>query len=437
MLIRFQVSNFLSFHQEIEFSMISGKTRSLPHHVVKGENRYDLNILRSAAIYGPNASGKTNLIKAMDFARNLILAGTKAQEAIPRRPFKLARSAPEEPSKFAFEFKHGDRSFNYGFELDARRIQSEWLYEIKRTTETMLFERTTTKAGKTKVEFGRISTANNEERDFLQFVARGTRPNQLFLTECIERNVEHFDDAYRWFSERLLIIFPTTQYLMLGELGKKRKLSDRIVQILEGFGIGISGFELIEANPDLEFSEAFNAEMRKVIGKDPVTIAVARSDGERFIVQVSPEAEIKAQKLVLKHRMVDGGETPFEMSEESDGTRRLLDLVPVLTISQHNKVVVIDELDRSLHPSLSREFIRAFLDPESTSQLIVTTHDSTLLDFDLLRRDEIWFVEKDSAGASNVYSLEEFTPRFDKDIEKGYLLGRFGAVPIIKERALP
>jgi hypothetical protein len=146
---------------------------------------------------------------------------------------------------------------------------------------------------------------------------------------------------------------------------------------------------------------------------------------------------------MLKHKMLDCNEVALmDMSEESDGTLRLLDLAPILTLpEQRTRVFVVDELDRSLHPSLCYDLIERFFQQPGSSQLIVTTHEINILTFDLMRRDEIWFVEKNEQGMSKMYSLEEFTPRYDKDIRRGYLLGRFGAIPLIdrklfyKERA--
>jgi len=157
-----------------------------------------------------------------------------------------------------------------------------------------------------------------------------------------------------------------------------------------------------------------------------------RPDGQRYFAKKEAE-QLKIYKLLLRHRdETCGSDILFEMDEESDGTLRLLDLIPMLYPGNgRNSVVIIDELDRSLHPSLSHEFISAFLQLDNQKQIIVTTHEANLLDLDLVRRDEVWFVEKDSRGNSSVYSLEEFSPRYDKDIRKGYMLGRFGAIPFI------
>lgn len=436
MLIRFHVSNFLSFDEEVELSMIPGKTRKHPGHIVKGDGRHNIDILRSAIIYGANASGKSNLVKAMEFARNLIVKGTHIKEAIPRTRFKLKEESVNAPSKFEFEFKVGERCYVYGFELDRQRIYEEWLYEIRKTTETMLFERVTSSSGETSIEFGKMKFKNTKEKDFFALVAMGTRPNQLFLTESLERNVAHFDDVYKWFREKLIIIFPTSKFIPLATVGTDEGLANMLINYLEQLGTGICDFELSEVDPEKEFPDEVNELLKSFQKKneddeDSKTIFFGGPQDERYLVEIVNE-ELKAKKLALRHQMSDSEqEVLFDMMEESDGTRRLLDLLPGLA-NPENKVFVVDELDRSLHPKLSYELVKIFLENEvSESQLIATTHESHLLDLDLLRRDEIWFVEKDKNGASHVYSLEEYKPRYDKGIEKGYMAGRYGAIPIL------
>ena len=435
MIIRFHVSNFLSFNDEIEFSMIPSKTQQHDGHIVTGEGRYGIDILKAAVIYGPNASGKSNLIKAMSFAKNLILEGTKARAAISRKPFKLDRSCSEKPTKFEFEFKQNSHNYVYGLELDSRRIYSEWLYEIKKTTEKMLFERITTADETTKVEFGVLrKNSPKKEREFLEFVAKGTRPNQPFLTESIERDVKFFVDVYDWFLETLVIIFPESIYVGLATGVKSSDLiSKRLVYFLEQFGTGICGFSLDEIPPKEDIPEEVLSKARAKISESS-NVSLLGPNGHRYILALDENKELKVFKLMLKHKVVDcEDEVLMDTSEESDGTLRLMDLIPILyNLGGKDRVFVIDELDRSLHPTLSYELIHLFLQSaESQAQLIVTTHESGLLDLDLLRRDEIWFIEKDRFGASKIYSLEEFTPRYDSDIRKGYLLGRFGAIPMV------
>ncbi|RLD10422.1 MAG: ATP-binding protein [Chloroflexota bacterium] len=439
MLIRFHVSNFLSFDEEVELSMIPGKTRKHPGHVTKSEGRHDIDILRSAIIYGANASGKSNIVKAMAFAQELIVEGTHVKESIPRTRFKLKEETVNTPSKFEFEFKAGERCYIYGFELNRQRIYEEWLYEIRKTTETMLFERATGSSGETSIEFGKIDFKNEKEKDLFDLVAMGTRPNQLFLTESLERNIMHFDDVYKWFREKLIIIFPASKFIPLATIGTDQDLANMLINYLEQLGTGICGFELSEVDPEKEFPEDVinillkSLQERDKNDDDSKMVFFGDPQDERYLAEIVDE-ELKAKKLTLRHQMSDSEqEILLGMAEESDGTRRLLDLLPGLANpNNEDKVYVVDELDRSLHPVLSHRLVKLFLENEvPESQLIATTHASHLLDQDLLRRDEVWFVEKDKKGASHVYSLEEYAPRNDKDIEKGYMAGRYGAIPIL------
>lgn len=437
MLIRFHVSNFLSFDEEVELSMIPGRVRDHPGHIVEGGGRHNIDILRSAIIYGANASGKSNLVKAMAFAKRLIVEGTKAKEPIPRTYFKLKKESQTEPSKFEFEFKVAERCYIYGFELDQKRIYEEWLYEIRKTTETKLFERATGISGETNVEFGTaVKFETEKEKDFFDFVAMGTRPNQLFLTESLERDVKFFDTFHSWFREKLIIISPTSEFMHLLTIGTDLDLAELLTNYLEQLGTGICGFELSEIDIEKELHDELLDILLKSFqekGLDEKNNTVLSGPDALYLIEMADE-ELKAKKLMLRHQMADTGqEILFDMHEESDGTRRLLDLLPgLVNPNQENKVFVVDELDRSLHPALSYKLVKLFLGsgmPES--QLIATTHESQLLDLDLLRRDEIWFVEKDHTGASDLYSLEKYKPRKDKKIEKGYMAGRYGAVPIL------
>lgn len=430
MLIRFHVSNFLSFNEEVELSLIPGRARQHPEHIVETQEGCGLSILRTAIIYGANASGKSNLVKAMNFAQELISKGTQIRAAIPRTPFKLCRDNASRPSKFEFEFKYGQRCYVYGFEVDSQRIHEEWLYEIKKTTEIMLFERLTTSEGKTSVDFGKVDFSSKKEEEFLEFVAMGVRSNQLFLTESMERDVEHFADVYQWFTDVLVVIYPQSRFLHLAIMAVDSDFGERMANYLEEFGTGILGPGLRPVELDDEFPKKMVRDLRKKSQSDTQFISV--SSGESYLLNCT-NGDLEAKKLMFQHRMSDCDDrVTLDIKEESDGTRRLLDLLPALTnLANKDRVIIIDEFDRSLHPQLSHKLLQLFLeDSTSNSQIVATTHEEHLLDLELLRRDEIWFVEKDQSGASHVYSLEEFAPRYDKDIEKGYLMGRYGAIPV-------
>lgn len=418
--------------------MIPGKSRKHPHHIIRGGGRNSINILKAGVIYGANASGKSNLVKAMAFARRLIVDGTRPKRLIPVNCFKLNKSCADSPSKFEFEFKHKGKFYAYGFEADTHKIHNEWLYETSKTTQKMVFERSTTGDNETIVEFGNVDFEDKKDKQFIEFTGIGTRHNQLFLTESIERGVKHFEDVFSWFDEVLTFIFPASIFADLEiSIAKKDELSNSLLKFLQLFNTGISdtSFEEIDFNNDIpNMPDDLSTELAEELKTGQITV-VRSPNNRRYLVLRNEQNDLQAFKLMTKHKMKGTDEYALlEISDESDGTQRLMDLIPALIdLFSNNQVYVIDELDRSLHPVLSYKILELFLNNkrEQASQLIVTTHESSLLNLNLLRRDEIWFLEKNEDGASSVYSLEEFTPRYDKDIRKGYLLGRFGAIPIV------
>ena len=433
MLIRFRVKNFLSFKEEVEFSMIPGLSRQHAAHIMKEEGKNKIDILRGAVIYGANASGKSNLIKAIEFAKELIVTGTKSNQRINVKPFKLEKCMQNELSKFEFEFFKNGNYYLYGFELNYLSIKNEWLYKINKTSEKLLFERNTKSNGISDLKLGIKVKA--KEKEFLNFVARGTRQNQLYLTEAKEKNVNYFSEILDWFTN-LIVIFPNSKFSISPyQVETGGELIREIVSHLKSFDTGICDFELIDIPIRGEIPDSVISELQSVLEKGTDSVFYSPA-GQYYLAKMGEDQEIHVRKLMFKHYLSGCDEQVlFSMSEESDGTLRLIDLIPALIDEDDNEeeVYVIDELDRSLHPSLCYKFMQSFLTRRNPfSQLIVSTHESELLDMDLLRRDEIWFVEKDNSGASSIYSLEEFAPRYDKDIQKGYLLGRFGAIPAIK-----
>ena len=439
MLIRFSVENFMSFRDEVELSMVAGKQRIHPAHIIRPSKR-GTSLLKTSVIYGANASGKSNLIKAMRFAQNLIVNGTKPRRPIAVTTFKLDKTRATAPSRFQFEFRHKERSYIYGFALTAQAIHEEWLYEVTTTTEKALFERRTDEEGNTTVEFSNLKlTAKDHE--FLQFVARGTRSNQLFLRECVEREISYFEDAYNWFDNALVIIFPESiRGGLATQIMVDANFREKFRDLVRLFDTGIADIELCEF--DLDDQEFIPSEIMNSILEDMAEAEVGEgiqldTPFGRYVLQRESPDEVKAYKLMTIHTDSENQAVQFDVSEESDGTQRLFDLIPALMeLLNGERVFVVDELDRSLHPHLSRSILDVFLRADTGSQLVVTTHESSLLDLELLRRDEIWFVEKTGGGDSRIFSLEEFAPRYDSDIRKGYLLGRFGAIPIVQNASI-
>lgn len=445
MLIRFSVANYLSFNEETHFSLIAGRTRKHGNHVVRPESSGDIPLLKTSLLYGANASGKSNLVRAMEFSRDLIRFGANKNDSISVTPFKLAAEAYTKPCFFEFEFRAGDKNYAYGLRLDASAIHEEWLYEVSRNKEKCLFERNT-KQNETKFQFPGIRFQNQKERQFLEFVADGTRKNQPFLTECQERNVaenlkgaQDLANAYNWFHDVLTIVTPETKYGALEvQFQDNNQWGQTFTSYLKSLDTGIADIELVQEDTEKVLSQFPDALRHEIENKEQAHygLVIEGKGNFRYLIRKEGKQNLRVFKLMTKHEKTIGeGYEYFELSEESDGTQRLMDLIPGL-MEMHNtsKVYVIDELDRSIHPKLSWQLLRLFLKEEvPNSQLIATTHEASLLDQDFLRKDEIWFVEKDEKGATTLYALDDFKPRFDKDIRRGYLLGRFGAVPAITD----
>jgi AAA15 family ATPase/GTPase len=458
MLVQFTVENFLSFERETTFSMLASADESLPDHVARngdgGPTRAD-RLLRAAALYGANASGKSNLVKSISFAKRLIMRGTRPGRRIPVQPFRLSE-ARDKPSRFQFQFVVEGTLCEYGFVVDAERVHEEWLFGTamkKAARERQFFVRSTDAGGKTGVEFGPGLTAHasEEERQRLKFIAEGTRSTQLFLTEAIERNVSLLQPVFHWFTTRLTVVSAdqvarNVPAMDLFDAGTNSLFRD----LFAGAGTGIVDVAPDEEAIDLEEIDRDGPEARSMSPLSRLRIRQAVADaetgepvsfrapsGEIWTIRRDPDGTTFLRRNRLRRRDREGNLIAFAIDEESDGTKRLLELFPFLERTRRRGIVlIVDELDRRLHTLLSRTFVELALNAGSeSSQLIFTTHDTNLLDLDLLRRDEIWFAEKDEGGASHLYSLAEFRIRPDLRIEKGYLNGRFGAIPFTGDAA--
>lgn len=443
MLIRFNVKNFLSFDSEDrathdtssqEFSMIPGKVRSKEDHILKTDKQ---NLLKFAAIYGANAAGKSNLIKAMAFYRDCALIGAFPMQASDMY-CKNDSSNKDKPSYFEAEFTIDDEVFAYGFEviLSTGVFVSEWLCKLSPTKEEYLFKK---EDAQHKYIFG----GPLEKNEMLKvLVSSFAGSNGLFLN-FINRTMAGFyktnpkaevlRSAFNWIVRNLDINFPANPLSTSSFLANEEALC-QASKLLKAFGTGIEDVKSVQV--PLEKVAPFipphwlqDMEKQMELSNTPKNDIFIRDRNEIFVVKMERGNKDKAYSIQFKHNFQNA--TLFKMAEESDGTARLFDLLEIL-LSKSSKTYVIDELDRCLHPCLSYQFVKAFFEYSRNRnvQLIVTTHESRLMDFDLLRRDEIWFVDKDQSGASNIYSLEEYNERFDKKIDKAYLEGRYGGVPL-------
>ncbi|MDV0442315.1 ATP/GTP-binding protein [Methanorbis furvi] len=448
MLINFSVANFLSFNDRQELSMISGKVRRKAEHI---QNDKNLKLLKFAAIFGANASGKSNLVSAFDFSQALILNGFP-----PGAINEYCKINPEnktKPSTFEFEIKIGKNYYAYGFDviINQRTITGEWLYQLNpKQPENLIFEREPQK--------GIFNLGQKFKTSELDTVATFLKTNttKLYLHEINENKGDLYEthpeiialrDVYRWFRDQLNINYPGFPLLQLPYLIDKNNLP-KINTILTSLGLGIDALEIVSTEM-IEIRQFFKnrpEEFLKILTDLAEKIQIAKNNGEAhpeagimlraprefFILRMGEDTSNPiAEKLRFQHK---GNNAWFDLKEESDGTRRMIELLDLIFAAEsgNSKVYIIDEIDRSLHPQLTYRLIETYLNlvDRGDMQLIVTTHESHIMDLRLLRRDEIWFVEKNRNGESKLYSLDKFTARFDKKVDKAYLEGRYGSVPV-------
>lgn len=445
MLYQFIVENFKSFQDEVILNLVAASYDQHPSHLHR-RNKNGPNVLRIGALYGANASGKTNLVKAMYFAKNLITVGTSGEMAIKTNPFRLNEKNRHANSRFEFIFEANDTIYHYGFVLFSDHIAEEWLIDVSQKSEKIIFVRTVD-GDKTKVVPGEKYFKTKNAKELINFIAQTTRVNQLFLKEAFEKNVDQIKPVYRWFEEVLQIIPAVADYRALEMRTKTdESFSNFLGRLLKDAGTGI---ERIEAEsleldfekylPDLESRE--REMITSHIRKDQGAVTLDDGRGHKYFIHIEdPKKGPELLRLRALHKDNQGNMVAFELKDESEGTRRYLNLLPMIYDTQaENRVYIIDELERRLHSDLVKAFVEMFLkqNENSKSQLIFTSHNTNLLDQELLRRDEIWFIEKNlESGASSLYPLTDMDVRHDLKLEKAYLHGRFGAIPKINRSFL-
>ena len=440
MLISYTISNFLSFDSKQTISMVAGAPKKKADHCI---NKGKIKILKFAELYGANASGKSNLIKAVAFFKKIVLEGVKTNWS--NCYYRGKKDNKDKLSTFDFEFEIDNKIYTYGFDilLSKNSIRAERLYELKpEKDDILIFNRTTNGDIKLNENYFDSDTLY---RLNIYYSDIKSQDNILFLTlmninkdSLYEENpcnsVIIFRKVFNWFLNSLVVIFPDV-YLDNSKFFISNQKINEINSLISKFGTGISECKMIDCQLDELQSKLPPAIFNNLINQFE-KFASARTDEKNPRVSIRLNKDIyflskkggsyQLNKIVFEHRNDEGS---YEFYEESDGTQRLFDLIQVLMDDGFEKVYFIDELNRCFHPDLSLEFVKSFFAKTTNSQLIVTTHEIRLLDLDLLRRDEIWFCERKSNGPTNLYSLEEFGERFDRKIDKAYLDGRYGGIP--------
>lgn len=422
MLIEFSVGNFRSFKDIVTLSMVAAKLTA-KDKALDENNVFEAPgapaLLTSAAIYGANASGKSNLIAAIDFMKEFVLNSpkeTRPTGSISVEPFRLSVDDAERSSHFEVVFLLDGQRYRYGFEATTQRVTSEWLFTVPSTKEARLFERD---GGQVK-----LGTGFQEGKALID----RTRPNALFLSVAAQFNGPVSQRLLGWFRD--LGVASGLEDMGLRFFTQRRFLDgeqrNEIIDFVRNLDLGIDDVRVEERRAE---RMAFPDDMPEAVQEAFETILSAT------------EAEYAQVAVHTIHRVPDSAsadarEIVFNLDEhESEGTKKLFALAgPVTLALKAGEVLVIDELDARLHPVMTREIVSLFNSRETNpnhAQLIFTTQDTNLLDNSLFRRDQIWFTEKDRFGASHLYSLAEFNVRNDEAFERNYVKGKYGAVPFL------
>jgi len=431
--------NIYSFGEQKEFNMIPA-----PRYTRLKGHKYQINgfeALKLASFYGANGAGKSNLIRSLDFLQDIVVEGD-----LPS-PMKLKRMkhfhSSEEPMVLGVEFINNDIPYIYAVEIGNLSVLKEELYTsgLGKREDTLVFERSTTKEGKIVLRLSEKFQNSEEGR-----VLKGILENNLIkqnktclkiLSEIENPLLQDTTNAYQWFEQKLKIITPKVRSGGLAQrLDTDAEFHRYAEQIVCSFSVGIKKLQTVTKSIEEFFGDDNKADMETLLNrlsKSPgMVLSLINSEGEELTV-VEEGGKVVVKQLKTEHTTKEGDSVMFDLSEESDGSRRLMDYLPALKdLITEDVTYFIDEIERSIHPLLIKEIIGKFSADDSTKgQLIFTTHESNLLDQEILRQNEIWFVEKDLTESSDIYSLCDFKEHNTKDIRKGYLSGRYGSIPFL------
>ena len=442
MLLKYLVKNYKSIAHPIEYSMFPANENIENKYVVTINTiQGPWKVLRRGVLLGPNASGKSNFIQSLDFARNFIVEAQKSGSKTGIVQFKGEFADIGKDSTFQFMFYKNENVYEYGFTLDTYRVSEEWLMILDQNTFKPIFQRITSDNDVTSVELssylGRKNSKKRRLAELLMETIKKNQRNQLFLYKLSENGFSFAEDIMDWFY-KIQIIFPSSKVHMLEmRLMQNEDFARFLSSKLIKYDTGIHKIfaqtkkvQLAQLLKDMDISQEIIDEISEK------REGLVNIKGRLFIFN-EENGEPMLFEMILEHSLA-GKSFPFHKDEESDGTQRLLDLLPVLFgLTSKSSVFFIDEIDRCLHTKLTKTFITDFIADEHKNQLIFTAHDVSLINLEALAQDEIWFIEKNRMGESYLKPFSDYAVSCDTtdgySNVKSYLAGRFGAIPVIKE----
>ncbi len=421
MLLEFRVANFRSFAAEKRFSMVAGTGKELLSNTATVKGFAHSPLLRSAAIYGANASGKTSLIRAFEFLRSFVLRSSESSQdddKINILPFLLDPVLENKPSEFEISFLLNEVRHQYGVIVSRERVHEEWLTVYPKGKPQEWFRREVKPSGESVFHWNPTHLKGAKTQ-----LGQRALENVLFLSVAAQWNHQQLKPIHRWFRNSLKVLhlgFNSLDYTR-SQLLKDASFCDWMTSILKAADVGISRVRAMEV------------EVRKEQIRFPGNMPTEVKDYLTAMVSKNVSVEVKTSRSIPNSNRV----VEWDLAWESDGTQRMVELLgPIRDVLESGAVLIIDELDKSLHAHIMHAIVQLFNQPETNpnhAQLIFTTHDTSLLDLTVFRRDQIWFTTKDDFGATDLYSLQDYSPRLGEAIQKGYLSGRYGGVPIIEQ----
>lgn len=444
MLLDFSVENWMSYRDEASLPMVGSLERQHKATLAKMPGFRSRWILPVAAIYGGNASGKTALFKAMAALRRLVVEDVGVDGRLDIQPFLLQHDALEKPVSFDITYLFDETVYRLVVEALREGVVFESLEIVTEKGPRVVYERDRAK------ENGAFFLDEDffEDVGHVEYASKSTRANQLFLASAVAQNVNELSGAYRWFSEVLELVGVESQSWSFAKaIGGQEGFFEFAEEALARLDTGIVGLlgestslEALPRNATLE-----NA-MSSLNDDEVMTLVLDRASGDygfEVITVSKVDGRLAAERMKTLHRMPDGKLRAFNLSSESSGTQRLLGLLPMLFElvgdggRAGSKVFVVDELDRCFHTMLTARLIEDFTagcNAATRKQLLFTTHDLLLMDQHLMRRDEMFIAQRAADGCSELIGLAEFEGiRFDKDLVRSYLDGRFGGIPMLGE----
>jgi hypothetical protein len=429
MLIEFSVTNYRSILGKQTLSLVAGVGNDHEQkNVIHCDGNQD-RLLRSAAIYGPNAAGKSNLLKAISLLQWLIIHTASSQEGVQISgivPFLLDKNSTHAPTELSIVFVADDGvKYEYFVSATSQLIYKEWLVAYPNNRPQRWFERELNPVSK-KYDwwFGTKFKGDTAEKKVWNEFTRG---NALFFSTAIQFNNAQLKPAFNWIANKLIVLasgVAIDPHLSIDLI--KLNQEGKILDYLKAADIGIDGIRIQEDD-----QQAPNAQGSM---RNPLTFSSRTNLSGGFNPPEGLGAILKS--ILTDHITNNDSSVHFSLEDESEGTKKLFHLTGGWIKSlEGGATLLVDELESSLHPFISKFLVGLFHSSKNinNAQLVFTTHDTNLLDTNLLRRDQIWFVEKNPNKATELYSLLEYKPRKDEVIERGYLKGRYGAIPFVRE----